>query len=98
LAEMAAAGGTGAEAELPAPGGHVALFGETPSAVLAAVPADELAAVRSAATDAGVPLLEVGHSGGDRLRIADLVDLPVTEVVHRWRSAIPDALGGGTVH
>ena len=98
LAEMAAAGGTGAEVDLPAPGGHVALFAETPSAVLAAVPADQLDAVLAAAADAGVAAQTVGTAGGDRLRIGDLVDVTVDELVGRWRGTLPAALGSGTVH
>jgi phosphoribosylformylglycinamidine synthase len=98
LAEMVAAGGVGVETQLPEPGGHFALFGETPSAVIAAVDPGQLEAVRSAAAEAGVSVFEAGRTGGDHLRIGDLVDLPVTEVVHRWRSAIPAALGSGTLH
>ena len=98
LAEMAATGGVGASVDLPDPGGHLALFGETPSAVLCAVAAERVEALLGDARAAGVDAAVLGTVGGDRLRIGDLVDLAVDDVVHRWRTALPEALGTGTLH
>ncbi len=83
LAEMSASSGVGATVDLPAPDGHVALFAETPSAVLCAVEPGDLDGFRNAAADAGVPAQVVGAAGGSRLRIGDLVDLAVDELVGR---------------
>ncbi len=83
LAEMAVRGGVGASVSLPAPGGHVALFGETPSAVLACVAAGDVEGVLADAGAAGVPAAEVGRAGGDRLVIGDLVDVAVADAVQR---------------
>ncbi len=98
LAEMAARAGIGATVELPPPGGHLALFAETPSAVLCAIDPDDVDSFSSAAADAGVPASVVGAAGGSRLRIGQLIDLDVAEVRARWRRALPDALGAGTAH
>ena len=96
LGEMAARAGIGATVDLPPPGGHLALFGETPSAVLCAIDPDDVEAFTAAAADAGVPASVVGAAGGSRLRIGELIDLDVADVHRRWRDALPDALGAGT--
>ena len=97
LGEMVARSRVGATVDLPAPGGHVALFSETPSAVLASVDPAEVDALLADAATAGVPALVVGTAGGGRLRIGDLVDVDVDVVHRRWRDALPNALSGGTV-
>ncbi len=96
LADMVARTQVGATVELPAPGGHLALFGETPSAVLCAVAPDSASALVADAATAGVPAHVVGEAGGTRLRIGDLVDVTVDAVHTAWRDALPSALGSGT--
>ena len=96
LAEMAATTDVGATVELPSPGGHLAIFGETPSAVLCAVDPIEVESFVADAADQGVAARIVGDAGGHRLRIGDLVDVAVSDVRAAWRGAIPDALGAGT--
>jgi len=96
LVEMAVATGVGARADLPAPGGHVALFAETPGAVLAAASPDDVGALLADAAAAGVPAQVVGETGGDRLVIGDLVDLAVEDAHAAWRDRLPHALGSGT--
>jgi len=96
LAEMVVRTRVGARAELPEPGGHLALFGETPAAVLVAVDPDDADALVADAVAAGVAAVVVGRTGGDRLVIGDLVDVAVDEVHAAWRDALPDALGAGT--
>ena len=98
LAEMVGASGVGATVELPQPGGHVALFGETPSAVLCSVDPDGVAEFLADAESAGVPARSVGAAGGTRLRIGTIVDIAAADLRDAWRSALPDALGHGTVH
>ncbi|MCO8126358.1 phosphoribosylformylglycinamidine synthase subunit PurL [Acidimicrobiia bacterium EGI L10123] len=96
LAEMAVDTQVGARVELPAPGGHVALFAETPAAVLAAVDPGSLDALLADAGAAGVPAEVIGEAGGDRLVVGDLVDVSVGEAHVAWRDRLPSALGAGT--
>jgi phosphoribosylformylglycinamidine synthase subunit PurL len=96
IAEMAAAGGVGAEI-LAEGADHRFLFAESVSTVIACVAEDDLAAVTAAST-AEVSVEVLGRAGGERLRIGDVVDVAVAEVVRAWRSRIPDALGSGTSH
>jgi phosphoribosylformylglycinamidine synthase len=91
LAEMVIRGGMGAVV-----GGistHSELFGEAPSRVLLCVANPLVAVVRERAEQAGVPVNELGQAGGDRLLIDGVVDLDVADVVERWRTALPQALG-----
>ncbi len=94
LAEMAAASGTGATVARVAD--HRELFSEAPGRVLLCVDPEGLADVLDRLTEAGVAHTRVGLAGGDRLIVKGLVDLPLSEVVHRWSAALPSALGGGT--
>ena len=94
LAEMVAASGTGATVARVAD--HVELFSESPSRVVVCVAPDDLPAVERVCEAAGVPTSRIGAAGGDRLRIKDLLDLPVDQVAGRWRDRLPEALGHGT--
>jgi phosphoribosylformylglycinamidine synthase II len=96
LAEMVAPSRVGAAVDLPGAGDHVALFGETPSAVLCALEHAEVDAFVSDAGSAGVPAQVLGTAGGSRLRIGELVDLSVDDVHARWCEALPSALAAGT--
>ncbi|HEU5085011.1 MAG TPA: phosphoribosylformylglycinamidine synthase subunit PurL [Acidimicrobiales bacterium] len=96
LAEMVVQTQVGARVELPEPGGHVALFAETPAAVLVAVDPDDADALVADAGAAGVPAVVIGDAGGDRLVIGSLVDVAVADVHAAWRDRLPDALGAGT--
>ncbi len=104
LAEMAASTGVGATVELSSPGDgarppdHLALFAETPSAVLCAVDPDGVSELHDDAAVAGVPSRTVGAAGGTRLRIGDAVDIGIADLRRAWTDKLPDALGGGTVH
>jgi phosphoribosylformylglycinamidine synthase len=89
LAEMAVAGRTGCEVEVP--GGHRGLFSELPSRVLVAT--DRPGEVLARAADAGVPGAVIGRADGDRLRLGDLVDLALAQVSRAWAEALPVALG-----
>ena len=42
---------------------------------------------------AGVPGVVLGRAGGARLRLGDLVDLPVDDVVGTYEGALPGSLG-----
>ncbi len=91
VAEMAVRSGVGFR--LDGIAGHVELFGEAPSRVVASVPAGRLGEVRSAAAAAGVACRQLGDAGGDRLVVAGLVDVGLAEATAAWREALPRALG-----
>jgi len=88
LAEMAVAAGTGCVVE--GVGGYAEAFSESPSRVVLCTerPDDVVAAARAC----GVPASVLGVTGGDRLVIAGLVDLPVAEVHAAWSHALPGVL------
>jgi phosphoribosylformylglycinamidine synthase II len=97
LVEAVLAAGVGATVELP-PGlpPLAALAGESPSrALLAAAPeaAGELAAL---AGGAGVPAARVGATGGDRLVVPGVLDLPLGRLRDAYEGALPRALGEPT--
>jgi len=67
------------------------LFSESSSrVVLGTTRPDE---VLDLAAAAGVPARTIGSTGGDRISVADLLDLAVTDAAEAWRAALPDALG-----
>ena len=59
--------------------------------------ADQVAALRDRAAEAGVGFVELGVAGGDRLVIDGLVDLALAEATVTWRDRLPSALGHGAV-
>ena len=67
---------------------EAALFGEAPSRILVAVEAEQLPDVLGAAAAGGVPAAAIGETGGDRLRIGGLVDLPVAELADAWSGGL----------
>ena len=97
LAEMVVSSGMGCTVQ-PAEVDHAWLFAESASRVVACVLDDQLQAVEQAAAVAGVALTAIGRAGGDRLRIAGLVDVSVAEATTAWRGRLPDAIGAGATH
>jgi phosphoribosylformylglycinamidine (FGAM) synthase-like enzyme len=96
LAEAALAGDVGAEL---APGVSVgALFGESPSRVLAVVTPDRIDAVRRRAEEAGVPLRHLGRAGSDRLVVDGVLDVALSDVHRRWHGRLPEAFGTAGTH
>jgi phosphoribosylformylglycinamidine synthase len=94
LAEMAMAGGVGLRVER-LPRGLVpstALFSESASRVVVAVPPDGAAAATAAARAAGVAVLELGGSGGTELVVDGVAAIPVAELTEVWQGAIPKLL------
>jgi phosphoribosylformylglycinamidine synthase len=99
LAELVVRSGVGAR--VVGVDGTARLFAEVPSQVVASMAPDRVAAVLAAASEAGVPAVELGTAGGSSLTItgadgSPLVDVPVDEVTRTWRDRLPDALGAGT--
>jgi len=88
LAEMAVRSGVGLEvAGIP---DHHELFTEAPSRVVLCT-TDRTALIGRAAA-AGVGFRVLGRAGGDRVTVAGLVDLELSEAVEAWRSRLPDLL------
>ncbi len=76
LVEMALAGGTGLT--ITAEVSPRQLIGEAPGRVVAAVAGEsEAQALIDGATDLGVPARRLGEVGGDRVVVADVLDVPV---------------------
>ncbi len=99
IAEMCCHGGTGVHARVPSLGTSApaarALFAEPPGRVLAAVGADDVDRLASAASAAGVECRRLGSFGGSRVQIGRAsetgldVDLALDETLVRWRGALP---------
>ena len=88
LAEMAIAGGVGAQ--ITGIGSIPELFSERPGRYLLAT--DDAEAVLGAATAVGVEVVLIGSVGGDELVIDDLVGVSVGELTERFATALPNAL------
>jgi phosphoribosylformylglycinamidine synthase len=108
LVEASLAAGVGATVDLPPPvaggsgttlgqpGALAALVSETPSRVLVAVPPEAAGELDASAAKAAVPASRLGVTGGDRLVVGALVDLPLAQLRDAYESALPRALGEPT--
>lgn len=90
LAE-ACLGGVGAQVRLPGAGRKDALlFGESHGRAIISFEPEKLASVRELIGD--VPMQLLGRSGGERLVVDGILDLPITELDQAWRSTLPETL------
>jgi phosphoribosylformylglycinamidine synthase len=100
LAELAVASGVGLEAS-GVPSAAVA-FSESPGRVVVVVAPDRVEEVLTRARAAGVPASVVGVAGGARLLVGTpdpwVLAVPVADLQHRWRHALPDAFGVAAAH
>ncbi|MCC3245742.1 phosphoribosylformylglycinamidine synthase subunit PurL [Methylocystis sp. WRRC1] len=95
LAEMALAGGLGATVErLPEGLAHAALFGEDQARYLVAVPASDAAAVATAAAGKGVPVLAIGVTGGDALKLPGEAPILLSELREAHEAPLPAYMSG----
>ncbi|WP_036284522.1 phosphoribosylformylglycinamidine synthase subunit PurL [Methylocystis sp. ATCC 49242] len=95
LAEMALAGGLGATVErLPEGLAHAALFGEDQARYLVAVPASHAAAVATAAAGKGVPVLAIGVTGGDALKLPGEAPILLSELREAHEAPLPAYMSG----
>jgi phosphoribosylformylglycinamidine synthase subunit PurL len=69
-----------------------ALFGEDASRIVVSLPHRQLPRLEAIAGEAGVPLLQLGAVGGDRLEIQGALSVPVAELARAWRDGIPRVL------
>jgi len=96
LAEMAVRSGVGFDVAID--GGHMGLFHEGPSRVVACVTPEHLDHVTATAGAAGVPVTVLGHAGGSRLVVTGLVDLDLRDATSRWRTSLPSAMASAIEH
>ena len=68
-----------------------ALFGEAQSRIIVTVSADRASELESISTNAGVPSIRIGVTGGDRIAIGDLIDVSLSEAGDRWMSGFEEA-------
>jgi phosphoribosylformylglycinamidine synthase subunit PurL len=72
-----------------------ALFAE--SGARAVVTTADATAMRAAAAAAGVPVTELGTTGGDTLSVEALVELPLAELREAWTATLPALFGSPEV-
>jgi phosphoribosylformylglycinamidine synthase len=70
-----------------------ALVSESASRVLLAAPPEAADQLRSLARTADVPTARLGATGGDRLTVPGLIDLPLSQLRDAYEGALPRALG-----
>ena len=69
-----------------------ALFGEAASRIVIAMEPERVPGVMEAAAVAQVPAMTLGRTGGRRLRLGDLMDLPVEELAGAWHGGLSNAM------
>jgi phosphoribosylformylglycinamidine synthase len=105
LAECCIQGGVGFRGQVGLPRRwDVALFGERRSRIVVTLPSGNLPRLRGLAAELGVPALELGVTGGDRLQLGRYagrravgLDLSVEEVKDAWSNGLARAAGSGSV-
>ena len=71
-----------------------ALFGESQSRIVITCATTDAEVVLNAASKTGVPATRIGTVGGDRVRFADLIDLPLESVGEVWLNSFQTATSG----
>jgi phosphoribosylformylglycinamidine synthase II len=94
LTESALRYGTGARLNVTGDP-TAALFGESVARVV--VTTADPAAVRAVAEAAGVPVTELGTTGGDALVLDGLLELPLAELRAAWTATLPALFGSPEV-
>ena len=68
------------------------LFGESQSRVVVSCAPEAVAHFRELCSRMSLPWAEIGRVGGDRLKINNLVDLPLSELETTWYEALPNLM------
>ena len=71
----------------------VALFSESAGRVLVTVPAADVERLTSLAARHGVPVAELGRTGGEALVVEGQFDVALPQLRDTWARTLPDALG-----
>jgi phosphoribosylformylglycinamidine synthase II len=95
IAEMAIQGNVGVT--LSGLAGHEELFAETPSRVLVATSPEHVASVERFAKESGLTVTLLGSVGGNRIQVAGLLDIAVSDASAAWKGALASALTSTTV-
>jgi phosphoribosylformylglycinamidine synthase subunit PurL len=94
LVEATLAGGVGATVDLPGGLAPVAaLASESASRALVAAAPEAAGELCALAGEAGVPAARAGVTGGDRLVVPGVLDLPLARLRDAYEGALPRALG-----
>ena len=87
IAESCVIGGVGVSVDLELAGdarADAALFGEAPARIVVSVSDEDVADLRALSEERGTPMTVIGTVGGDFLRIAGLVDVPLSDAARAW--------------
>ncbi len=68
------------------------LFGETQSRIIVSVTRDDVQAFQGLLSDHGVPFKAIGTIGGDKLKINNLIDLPLSKMETAFYDSLPKLL------
>ncbi|TIC88333.1 phosphoribosylformylglycinamidine synthase subunit PurL [Nocardioides sp. GY 10113] len=95
LVEACLANGVGVRVDPTAVHGDafVALFSESATRALVTVPADAVERVVALAAELGVPVTEIGATGGDSIAVEGRFEIPLAEAREAWTATLPAALG-----
>jgi len=95
IAESAIRGLIGCNVTAPATGRwDAALFGERQSRIVVSLPPENLEPLASLANETAVPWVNLGTTGGDRIRISTLVDIPLQTATEAWRETFARTASG----
>ena len=72
----------------------VPLFGEHQSRIVVALDPDNKPELANLADEIGVPIMELGLTGGTRFKIGSAIDLPIDEIYEAWSGGLENALLG----
>ena len=72
------------------------LFGEGQSRIVVSVSAEAEQRLLSLCRDEGVPTVQLGRVGGDRLAIDSLLDVAVADLATAWKHGLQDAASGNS--
>jgi len=72
----------------------VALFGERQSRIVVSLPLQEVPRLEALAAEQGVPIQELGVTGGHRFQLRRYLDLPLQEMADVWGNGLEQALAG----
>jgi phosphoribosylformylglycinamidine synthase len=93
LAQGGLPGGVGFQGDFDLPRRwDVALFGERQSRIVVSLHPHQWPQLEHLAAEAGVPILQLGTTGGHRFRLGPYIDLAVAEISDAWSHGLERAL------